>query len=52
MSGNRAYDKGTGTGTFISKVGDNYDWISGNMAPGWTITLPTPTVGFYSNNPH
>lgn len=52
VTGNRVSDKGAGGGTFINKSGDNYDWISGNMGPGWTITLPAPTVGFYSNNPH
>ena len=51
MSGNRAYDKGTGAGTFINVPQDNWNWISGNLAPGWTMNFPAATQGFYSNNP-
>jgi hypothetical protein len=51
MSGNRAYDKGTGAGTFITIPQDNFNWVSGNMAPGWTMTFPTAVTGYYSNNP-
>lgn len=51
MTGNRAYDKGTGVGTFITIPQDNWNWVSGNMAPGWTMTFPTATSGYYSNNP-
>ena len=51
MSGNRTYDKGTGAGTFINVPQDNWNWISGNMAPGWTMNFPAATQGFYSNNP-
>jgi len=51
MSGNRAYDKGTGAGTFINVPQDNWNWISGNMAPGWTMNFPSAVTGFYSNNP-
>ena len=52
MSGNRVLDKGSGAGVFISVLQDNYNWVSGNMAPGWTITTPAAVTGYYSNNPH
>jgi hypothetical protein len=51
MSNNRAFDKGTGAGTFISIPQDNWNAVSLNVAPGWTMSFPTATQGFYSNNP-
>jgi hypothetical protein len=51
MSNNRAFDKGSGAGTFISIPQDNWNAVSLNVAPGWTMTFPTATQGFYSNNP-
>lgn len=52
LIGNRIDDKGAGAGTFISKSADNYDYIVGNTAPGWTLSLPAAVVGVYSPNPH
>lgn len=51
MTGNRAIDKGSNAAVFIIVYDDNYDWVSGNVAPGWTNTFPTPVIGYYSNNP-
>uniref|UniRef100_A0A6M3IFD8 Uncharacterized protein n=1 Tax=viral metagenome TaxID=1070528 RepID=A0A6M3IFD8_9ZZZZ len=43
ISGNSTRDKGTGTGTFIAVLGDNYLNIIGNAAVGWTVSLPSYT---------
>ena len=50
MSGNRVWDKGSNTANFISVAVDDWNWISGNMAPGWTMQFPSAVLGFYSNN--
>ena len=50
FSGNRANDKGAGASTFISIAADDYNWVSGNIAPGWTNSFPAATSGYYSNN--
>jgi len=50
MSGNRAVDKGTNAAVFILINADDFNWVSGNIAPGWTNTFPTPTQGYYLNN--
>lgn len=49
LTGNRANDKGAGAGTFINKAGNDFDFIWGNSAPGWTYTLPA-AIGTYSPN--
>jgi len=51
LSGNRVLDKGTGTSTFIAIAQDNFNWVSGNIAPGWNYSFPsTGKTGFYANN--
>ena len=50
FTGNRANDKGAGASTFISIAADDYNWVSGNIAPGWTNSFPAATSGYYSNN--
>jgi len=51
LSGNRVLDKGTGSSTFIAIAQDNFNWVSGNIAPGWNYSFPsTGKTGFYANN--
>jgi hypothetical protein len=50
LSGNRSIDKGSNPATFISVAADNYNWVSGNMSPGWTNSFPAAVTGYYSNN--
>jgi hypothetical protein len=50
MSGNRAVDKGSNGSTFISVASDDWNWISGNVAPGWTNSFPQANTGYYFNN--
>ena len=50
MSGNRGWDKGTNKSNFIAIASDDWNWVSGNMAPGWGMSFPSPVNGFYSNN--
>jgi hypothetical protein len=47
MTGNRVND---GHGNFIHIQNDNPNWISGNIAYGWTYLFPAAKIGFYSNN--
>jgi hypothetical protein len=47
MTGNRVND---GHGNFIHIQNDNPNWISGNIAYGWTYLFPSAKIGFYSNN--
>jgi len=47
MTGNRVND---GRGNFIHIQNDNPNWISGNIAYGWTYLFPSAKIGFYSNN--
>jgi len=47
MTGNRVNN---GSGQFIVIEQDSPNWVSGNIAPGWTYTFPPAKVGFYSNN--
>ena len=50
MTGNRVNDKGANAATFISNNGDNYSWISGNIAPGWSNFFAGGGTGYYANN--
>lgn len=50
ITGNRINDKGTNAATFILVSNDDYNWVSGNIAPGWTNSFPAPTTGYYANN--
>jgi hypothetical protein len=52
MTGNRGIDKGAGASTFISIATDDWNWVSGNIAPGWILTFPVSVNGYYANNPH
>jgi hypothetical protein len=47
MTGNRVND---GFGNFIVIEQDNPNWISGNIAHGWTYSMPRNGTGFYLNN--
>jgi hypothetical protein len=47
MTGNRVHD---GHSNFVHIQNDNPNWVSGNIAPGWTYLLPSNGAGFYSNN--
>lgn len=47
MTGNRVND---GQGNFVHIQNDNPNWVSGNIAHGWTYLLPKNGIGFYSNN--
>ena len=47
MTGNRVND---GSGNFVHIQNDNPNWVSGNIAPGWTYLMPRNGAGFYSNN--
>jgi len=49
-TGNRINDKGSNSGTFIQIVTDNYNWVSGNISPGWTNSFPSGSTGYYSGN--
>lgn len=49
MSGNRITDKGSNAAEFIRINGADYNWVSGNISPGWSNVFPSGT-GFYSNN--
>jgi hypothetical protein len=49
MSGNRITDKGSNAAEFIRINAADYNWISGNISPGWSNVFPSGT-GFYSNN--
>ncbi len=37
---NRSTDKGTGTGSFITVVSDNWHMIANNLGVGWTYSYP------------
>jgi len=50
MTGNRVNDKGANAATFIQNNGDNFNWISGNIAPGWTNAGLGGATGYYANN--
>ncbi|UOF80255.1 tail spike protein [Caudoviricetes sp.] len=50
MTGNRANDKGSNAATFIQNNADNFSWISGNIAPGWTNNFVGSGTGYYANN--
>jgi len=50
ICGNRIQDKGTNAATFINIQTDDFNWVSGNIAPGWTNSFPSATTGYYSNN--
>lgn len=48
LVGNRALDKGTGTGSFINVGTDNWNVVRANVAPSWGFTFPTSiTEGQY-----
>lgn len=48
--GNRASDKGSGTGNFISVIADENHNIIGNSAVGWGYAHPTFTTAVFANN--
>jgi hypothetical protein len=50
ITNNRCNDKGTGAGTFISIATDNWNFVTGNVSPGWTNSFPVATTGYYLNN--
>jgi hypothetical protein len=50
MTGNRINDKGTSAATFIQVATDDYNWVSGNISPGWTNSFPGGATGYYANN--
>ena len=50
LTGNRIGNAGIYVSTFISIAADDYNWVSGNIAPGWVNSFPTPTKGYYLNN--
>jgi hypothetical protein len=50
LIGNRTTDKGTGAGTFISIVNDDWHQSRGNTAVGWTMAYPAiKTSGVYED---
>lgn len=52
LIGNRAYDLGSGRGTFLSMIetNDPFSALVGNAVPGWKILLPTAFAGTYVGN--
>ena len=54
---NTINDCGSGCGTFIRVQSDDWNVVNNNIAPGWTLSLPTETIGCYTvargcYNPH
>lgn len=48
--GNRTFDKGAGTGTFIKVDTDDWHRVAYNTPIGWTISTPAAVNGIYTPN--
>lgn len=48
--GNRAVDKGAGSGVLFNIGKDDWHRVIGNASVGWTNEFPTPGVGVYQWN--